>query len=103
LLALSSGASFVARANARDIEATSKILEEAVKHKGFSYIEILQDCIIFNKDVNNLDKNMYKVDNRKDHKKAMLLAEEWDYNSINKKIPFGIFYQEKRKSLGENF
>lgn len=103
LLALSAGASFIARCNARDIEHTAKVLVEAVKHKGFAFVEILQDCIIFNLEVNNLDKLMYKVDNRKDKEKAFELAKEWDYNSTNGKIPIGILYQEERKTLEENF
>jgi len=40
---------------------------------------------------------------RNDKEKAFLLAKEWDYNSTDKKIPIGIFYQEKRKTLEENF
>ena len=103
LLALSSGATFVARANARDIEHTSKILQEAVKHKGFSYVEVLQDCIVFNLDVNNLDKNMFKVDNRKDKDKAFKLARQWNYNSVKEKIPVGVIYHEHKKNLDENF
>jgi 2-oxoglutarate ferredoxin oxidoreductase subunit beta len=116
-LALSSGATFIARVNARDIEHTTKILQEAIKHKGFSFVEVLQDCLQFNLEVNLLDRLMYKVDNRlplqkvsKDSElkltlknKAKKLVEEWDYNSINKKIPIGIFYQEIRKSLEKEF
>jgi 2-oxoglutarate ferredoxin oxidoreductase subunit beta len=102
LLALSSGASFVARANARDVQHTSKILEEAIKHRGFSYVEILQDCLIFNLDVNNLDNKMYRIDNREDIEKARELASEWDYNSKTR-IPIGIFYQEKRETLEDEF
>jgi 2-oxoglutarate ferredoxin oxidoreductase subunit beta len=101
-LALSSGSSFIARCNSMDMEHTSKVLEEAIKHKGFSYVEILQDCLIFNLDVNNLDKLMYKVENRNNKERAMKLAYEWDYNSKSK-IPIGIFYQEKRETLEEEF
>jgi len=100
LLALSAGASFIARANAKDIEGTAKILEEAIKHKGFSYVEVLQDCLIFSSR-KDLDKDTYKVDNRKDKEKAFKLAREWDYNSRGK-IPIGIFYQEDRATLEEN-
>ncbi len=99
-LALSSNISFIARVNAKDIEHTSQIIEKAIKHKGFSFVEVLQDCIVFNKEVNNLDKNMYKVDN-KDRKKAEELASEWDYNSVKSKIPIGILLQEERKTLNE--
>ncbi|MAG79185.1 hypothetical protein CMI40_02310 [Candidatus Pacearchaeota archaeon] len=103
-LAISSGATFVARCNARDINHTSKIIEQAIKHKGFSFVEILQDCIIFNLKINNKDKLMYKIPtkNRK-IKEALSLADEWDYNLRKGKIPLGIFYQEKRKTLEEKW
>lgn len=90
-LALCSGASFVARCNARDIKHTTKIIGKAIKHKGFSFVEVLQDCVIFNLDANNLDKFMYKVEN-KDKKKALALVSQWDYNKKGK-IPIGVLYQ----------
>lgn len=48
-LALASGASFIARAIDKDPEALTKILKSAHEHKGLSFIEIYQDCHIFNK------------------------------------------------------
>jgi len=98
-LALASGASFVARANARDIEHTAQIIEKAIKHRGFAFIDVLQDCLIFNLDVNKKNGRMYKVANGDDMKKAMALADEWDYNSTTSKIPIGIIYQKQRKPL----
>jgi 2-oxoglutarate ferredoxin oxidoreductase subunit beta len=80
-LALASGMSFVARCNARDIQHTAEILEKAVKHKGFSFVEIVQDCLIFNLEANNKDKLMHKIPDNKNLEKARSLAEEWDYNN----------------------
>ncbi len=103
-LALASNASFVARANARDVEFTAEIIEKAIKHKGFSFVEIIQDCIVFNLDVNNRDKRMYKISNKKRTKKeAMKLADIYDYNLGKGKIPIGIFYSEKRKTFEEQW
>jgi len=90
-IALSAGAGFVARCNARDIKHTAEMIEKAVKYKGFAFIEVIQDCIIFNKGMNNLDKKMHKVNNS-DIKKAWQLSEEWDYNSKDSKIPIGIIF-----------
>jgi 2-oxoglutarate ferredoxin oxidoreductase subunit beta len=98
-LALVSGATFIARANARDIEHTSEIIKRAVNHQGFSFIEIIQNCLQFNLDVNFLDKIMYKTDNRNNFKKAMKLADEWDYNSRKGKIPIGVIYQSEQDTL----
>lgn len=47
-LALSSGASFVARAVDKDPLQLATILKQAYEHKGASFIEIYQDCNIFN-------------------------------------------------------
>jgi len=102
-LALVSGASFVARCNARNVKHTAMMIEKAIKHKGFSFVEILQDCIVFNLDINNLDKNMYKVENKNNMKKAMKLADKWNYDNIKGKIPIGILYQARRKTLDENW
>ena len=102
-LALASGASLVARCNAKDIEHTAKIIEQAIKHNGFSFVEVIQDCLIFNLEINNKDKLMYKIKNGSDIKKAMALAEEWDYNSKKGKIPLGIIYQEFKPTLTEKW
>ena len=36
-------------------------------------------------------------------KKAIELADEWDYNSKKGKIPIGILYQENRKTQEEEW
>ncbi|HUS32545.1 MAG TPA: 2-oxoacid:ferredoxin oxidoreductase subunit beta [Kofleriaceae bacterium] len=47
-LALSAGATFIARAADTDAKLMGKILEEAYKHKGAVFIELLQNCPVFN-------------------------------------------------------
>ncbi|HRZ85521.1 MAG TPA: thiamine pyrophosphate-dependent enzyme [Candidatus Paceibacterota bacterium] len=104
-LALVSGATFVARCNAKDIEHTAEIIEKAIKHKGFAFIEIIQNCLIFNVE-DNIDKVMYKLpDNKNDMEKAMKLASEWNYNShtSNDKVPIGIFYQVNKPTFEEKW
>ena len=105
LLALSSGATFIARCNARDLDHTQKIIEEAIKHKGFSFVEIIQDCLIFNQTINNRDFRMYKLpDKKRSFEEAIKLAREFDYNIGKGKIPLGIIYKDdQRKPLEENF
>jgi len=101
-LALASNATFVARANAKDPVHTAKIMEKAIRHKGFSFVEIIQDCIVFNLEMNNRDKWMYMLPSKKRTKvEAMKLAEEYDYGVKKGKLALGIFYQEKRKTPEE--
>jgi len=47
-LALGSGATFVARCADTDAKLMGRILEEAYRHKGAVFIEILQNCPVFN-------------------------------------------------------
>jgi 2-oxoglutarate ferredoxin oxidoreductase subunit beta len=47
-LALSSGATFIARAADTDAKLMGTILQEAYKHKGAVFIEMLQNCPVFN-------------------------------------------------------
>ncbi len=100
-LALASGTSFIARCNARDIAHTAEVLVKAVRHPGFSFVEVIQDCLIFNREMNGKDRLMYKVPDNIDREKAYALAGEWDYNGREGKIPLGVIYQEGKPVLGE--
>lgn len=103
-LALASGMTFIARAYAMNIEHTAKILEAAIKHKGFSFVEMIQPCLQFNKDMNEVGKLIYEVqDNKEDMEKALSLAGEWDYNARQGKIPIGIFYQKQGEALEDKW
>jgi 2-oxoglutarate/2-oxoacid ferredoxin oxidoreductase subunit beta len=106
VLALSAGITFIARVNARDTQGTAKIMEQAINHKGFSFVEIIQDCIVFNIPINNRDKNMHYLDKTPTTKdEAMKLMQEYDYNipTENQKIALGVFWQEARPTLEDQF
>lgn len=47
VIALASGANFVARAFSGDIKGTTETLVEAVRHPGFSFVEVLSPCVTF--------------------------------------------------------
>jgi 2-oxoglutarate ferredoxin oxidoreductase subunit beta len=47
-VALGSGATFVARAIDIDAKGLGEVLQRAARHKGASFIEILQNCPVFN-------------------------------------------------------
>jgi len=103
-LMLASGATFVARVFS-DIDQVEKVLKEAFNHKGFAFIEILQPCITFHPDIGYKEKT-YFLENEKhdksDFNAAMKKAGEFDYNTA-KKIPLGIFYQERKETLEERY
>jgi 2-oxoglutarate/2-oxoacid ferredoxin oxidoreductase subunit beta len=99
-LAIEANASFVARGFALDIEHLKNLMKEVILHKGFSFLEILQPCIVFHNTIPYFQKNVYKLDTAHDItnlEAALGKAREWDY-CFNKdqKIPIGIFYKKER-------
>ena len=99
--ALTCGATFVARVDASNPKQMTKIFEEAIKHKGFSLVEVLQPCITFHNNLEYFKGRTYEI-KPTNLSNAMKLALQWDYNLDKKaKIPTGIFYKEKRKTFTE--
>lgn len=49
LVAISSGATFVARGSAADVPRTKELIKSAILHKGYALIDIFQPCVSFNK------------------------------------------------------
>ena len=103
-LMLASGATFIARVFA-DTKQIEYVLKEALKHKGFAFIEVLQPCLVFHPDTNYKEK-IYSLEKAKHDKnnfeQACEKAQEFDYNTA-KKIPTGIFYQTKKPVFEEQF
>ena len=91
-LAITQGATFVARGFSGDIEHLAGLIALGVKHKGFSLIDILQPCVTFNK-VNTFgwyQERVYKLGEKydpTDQAKALRKAQEW-----GKRIPIGVIY-----------
>jgi len=50
VIALASGANFVARAFSGDPNGTTRILVDAINHPGFSFVQILSPCVTFRPD-----------------------------------------------------
>lgn len=84
-----SKASFISRTYSTKIDYTKDMIVEAVNHKGFSFVEILQPCPSFFDTFKFYNERVYEAP--RDEK----LINEWDY--INEsKIPLGVFYKEER-------
>lgn len=96
-LSLTAGATFIARGFAGDQPGLTEVLKQAITHKGFSVVDVLQPCVTFNKShsyawyrqrVYNLAADGYTPD---DKAKAYMKAFEWE-----ERIPLGVFYKEDR-------
>jgi len=96
-LALTQGATFVSQAFAGDTPQLIDIIKKAVRHKGFSLVNVLQPCISFNK-INTYGyykEHTYKLDNdykRDDYRQALEKASELN----EEKFPLGVIYEVDR-------
>ncbi|MGC9031529.1 MAG: thiamine pyrophosphate-dependent enzyme [Minisyncoccia bacterium] len=102
-LVLASGATFVARTFALKREHLKNIIAEAILHKGFSFVEILQPCITFFDNREFYTEKTYEL-SQKDltsKEKAMEKAREWNYKDEEGKIPIGIFYKIEKPTFEE--
>lgn len=96
-LAIAYGATFVARAYSNDIEQFQDTIIKAIKHKGYSLVEVLHPCVTFNK-LNNhkwYKENSYYLDNNYDNtnkKEALNVLIDAE------KLALGIIFEEKNRA-----
>ncbi len=98
-LALVSGASFVARGFALEIDHLKDLIKQAILHKGFSYIDVVMPCISFHNTTQYFRQHIYKLEDvghdPTDFDAAMKKAMEWRYEAEPKgKVPIGVFYKK---------
>jgi 2-oxoglutarate/2-oxoacid ferredoxin oxidoreductase subunit beta len=93
-LMLASGATFIARSYVANQKHLSSMIEAGIKHKGFSFIEVLQPCVAWFNTYKEYNEKVYeyKMKNLLNKEEASSIFKEWDYNS-DKKIAIGLFYQ----------
>ena len=96
-LALAAGATFVARVFSKEGKQFEEVVQKAMEHKGFAFIDALSPCVTFNK-LNTYDyfkDRVYDLNEDGSHdtsdlNAAFARAQEWENQD---KIPLGIFYQ----------
>ncbi len=103
-LMLASGATFLARGTSHGLELLKKIFKEAILHKGFSLVDVLQVCVTYYNMYEYYDKRVYEL---KDHDTGDFNAaekkiREWDYNK-DAKIALGVFYKKDAPTFEEGF
>ncbi|WP_026890064.1 2-oxoacid:ferredoxin oxidoreductase subunit beta [Lacrimispora aerotolerans] len=96
LLALASGAGFVARGFSGDAKQLTALMKAAIEYPGYAYVDIMQPCITFN-----------KINTFAYYKNAVMpLPEDYDHTDkleamriamgLDDKIPTGIIYREDK-------
>ncbi|MBC7316007.1 MAG: 2-oxoacid ferredoxin oxidoreductase, partial [Chloroflexi bacterium] len=95
-LAISQGATFVARGFSLDINGLADIIAEAMHHRGYALIDVMQPCVSFNRqmDYDWYRQRVYKVEDEghdpSDREAALQRALEFPGGE---RIPIGIIYR----------
>jgi len=101
-LMLASGATYIARGTSHGLPLLKKIFKEAILHKGFSIVDVLQVCVTYYNMYDYYDKRAYELKDHDaaDYDKALTKIREWDYNK-DSAIPLGVFYKKEMASFGD--
>ncbi|MED5016973.1 2-oxoacid:ferredoxin oxidoreductase subunit beta [Paenibacillus chibensis] len=102
-LALSAGATFVAQSFSSDIKQLTALVEEAIKHEGFSIINVFSPCVTFNK-VNTYEwfkDNIVPLDTIPDYDPSSRISAMTTLMETSGMVT-GLIYQDKNKKAYEN-
>lgn len=91
---MTAGATFVARGYTHGIEELKDIFKQAINHKGFSVVDVLQVCKTYYNLYDFYTENTYYLENHdvSDFDAALAKAREWNYSETSP-IPLGVFYK----------
>jgi len=98
-IALAADTSFVCRGFSADPVQLTALMVEAIKHRGFSVVDILQNCATFNKvnDVLWFKNHTYKATHDPTNK-----IEAFKVALDEEKLATGIIYQDKREAYDQD-
>jgi 2-oxoglutarate ferredoxin oxidoreductase subunit beta len=97
ILALAAGGSFVARGYSGDLDQLAGLIVEAVRHRGFSFIDIMQVCVTYHPSKNYkwYQERIYKLEDE-GHDPTDLSAALAVAGNNDGRLPTGIFYRDDR-------
>ena len=103
LLARAAGATFTARGSAYNIVETTRIIEKAIRHQGFSLVDVASICPSYygrkNKKGNAIDMLNWQKDNTVPYAKARQMTPE----QLQGKIVTGIFNDDRFPEYTERY
>jgi 2-oxoglutarate ferredoxin oxidoreductase subunit beta len=92
---LASGATFLARGYSGSLELLKRVFREAIFHKGFALVDVLQVCATFFNMYDYYNKKVYELKEHDptDYGQVSAKIKEWDYNS-DAPIALGVLYRK---------
>ena len=89
-LVLEAGGTFVGRSYCMKMDHMTKMIVDAVKHEGFSFVDVRQVCKTYNDLYDVYNKTVSEFEGPLSYEEAMKLALE------KEKLPIGVFYSGER-------
>jgi len=101
-LALAAGGSFVSRGFSGNATHLKELMKQAIGHQGFSLVDVFQPCVTFNKisTFKFFFDRLYNLDEQADYKNNDIAMAHRETLIWGDKIPYGLFYQDKRPNYG---
>lgn len=103
-LMLASKATFLARGTSHGLPLLTRLFKEAILHKGFALVDVLQVCVTYNNLYDYYAKRVYELRDQdtNDPMAALSKIREWDYNA-DAPIALGLFYRKEAETFEEKF
>lgn len=93
---LESGATFLARSYSAKISHLTDMMVQAIEHKGFSFIDVLQPCVSWNDTYKLYNEIVEILDNvPESYEESMKIAK------MKEKLPIGIIYKTQKPVFHE--
>lgn len=102
-IALAAGATFVAQSFSSNLKQLTSLIEEAIKHEGFAFINVFSPCVTFNK-INTYDwfrENIVDLADYEDYdpsNRVMAMSKVMETNGLLT----GLIYQDKSRKAYED-
>lgn len=95
-LALSLGTTFYARGFSGNVKQLTSLFELALDHRGFSFVEVLQDCPTYNKatDHNWYMERLYDIDDIKSYDNTDIDMAKVVVKDLSSRIATGLIYHD---------
>lgn len=102
-LAISAGATYVARSTVFHYMLTVKYIENAIKHKGMSVVEVVTNCHTYFGRYNKMPKPTQMLQYFKENSVIQSRAKKMDDNELKDKIIIGEFLNVEKEGYADKY
>jgi len=101
-LAITAGATFVAQGFSADLHHLTGLIEQGIRHKGFSLVNVFQPCVTFNQQISYAwyREKLYKLGDNYDPSNQNQALEK--AMETEDKIPIGVIYKTERPTYTDS-